>query len=378
MKRFTIALPGLDDADIAMFVAALDAMPEQEWSLVRGNQAYLVVIDIDTVWGHMDWLRAMANDQQQVAAYTGSEQARGSQLLLHKPLDPEELYAVLAAATGNRAGSDAAAPVPAPEEPVPSSLAEAAPPTPATPEDPADSGQAEPEAAEEVATAEPVSIDEPISVDEPAPAGEPAAATKPVAESEPELSGTLGECLLAGKLMQPLTMQHADGTTLRLDPERGGYTGPATLKPLVPLLEMPIGQSRPLDADAIDHMRQAPAMPLTRLLWFAALSATPGELAPSLNPQARYHLSRWPQIEREFPRHFRIATAMMKQPGTLGDIASAANAPVSDVVDFVNAYSVAGYVSNDDAPTDATDTAAGAGMFSRLRRPFGRGGQKAP
>lgn len=353
MSRFTIALSGLSDTDAAMFEAALDALPDRQWELVDGSEAHLLVVDIDTVWGHMDWLRATANGQQ-VAAYTKDGNVRHCDVVLTKPLrtrDLGKLLEDLADGKSHPKAPAAAKPAPAPAK---------AAPTPA-----------------------PVAAKAPAPVAPPAPAAttaqvQPAPAPAPEPAPEPLPPMTLGASLLSDKLTFACSMQGPDGTLLQLDPERGGYTGPSTLKPLKALLGMSMDQATRLQPDAVEHMREAPALPLTRLLWFAALSATPGTLAPNLDPQGRYHLARWPQIEREFPRHFRIATAMMKGPGTLGDIASLANAPVGDVADFINAYSVAGYVVNDslsdtveEAPADGNN-----GMFSRLRRPFGRNGQQ--
>ena len=335
MSRFTIALSGLDESDAAVFTAALDAVPGDIWKLVDQAPCRLLVVDIDTVWGHMDWLRATANGQQ-VITYTRNAQVRGCDLVLHKPLRVDELAALLQALA--EADGEHVAPT---TETVPEPAVEATP-------------EREPA---------------------PTPEPEPVAPAAPAADPEPPpASMTLGECLLADRIAEPVATKSDDNLELALDPERGGYTGPSTLKPLKPLLDTPMSQIAPLAPDAVERMREAPAQPLTRLLWFAALSSTPGELSASLDPQARYRLARWPQIEREFPRHFRIATAMMKDAGTLGDIASAANAPVGDVADFINAYSVAGYVTSENDRNDGDDSRNG--MFSRLRNPFSRGTQE--
>jgi len=114
--------------------------------------------------------------------------------------------------------------------------------------------------------------------------------------------------------------------------------------------------------------------PYSRLLWLAHALGSNGQLAPGLPGNGRYKLSKWPQIEREFPKHFRIATVMLKQPATLGEVAEQSGATLNDVIDFTNAYHAAGYIEIEGAPaaTPAAqrDTGRGA-ILSRLRNPFG-------
>ena len=85
------------------------------------------------------------------------------------------------------------------------------------------------------------------------------------------------------------------------------------------------------------------AQPLARLQWYGGLLAGKGKLLPGFDPTAQYQLRKWPQTEREFPKHFRIATAMMKGPATLDEIATASGVPLEDVVDFVNANLATGF-----------------------------------
>jgi len=114
--------------------------------------------------------------------------------------------------------------------------------------------------------------------------------------------------------------------------------------------------------------------PYARLLWLAHALGSNGQLAHGLPGNGRYKLSRWPQIEREFPKHFRIATVMMKQPATLGEVAEQSGATLADVIDFTNAYHATGYIEVEGAPGAAAptqrDTGRGA-ILSRLRNPFG-------
>src|SRR3546814_15531102 len=78
--------------------------------------------------------------------------------------------------------------------------------------------------------------------------------------------------------------------------------------------------------------------------WSSDVSSSDlGELLPGYDPDGSYKLNKWPQTEREYPRHFRIATAMMKGPATLAEIAGASGMPVADVADFVNASLATGF-----------------------------------
>ncbi|HEX7340024.1 MAG TPA: hypothetical protein VF271_08845 [Rhodanobacteraceae bacterium] len=353
MSRFTIALSGLAEADATAFAQALAAGANPAWRLTEETPAWLLVVDIDTVWGHMDWLRATANGQL-VVALTKDEQVRGCDLVLHRPINATELSTLLqgiehSAGTGpaaEPASSTDAIPTPAPVAAPTVDAPQAVPVVESTPSQPLP----------------------------PTPDPVPVAAPLPSApEAEPDL--TIGQALLHDRITQLLIVKSADGNELTLDPERGGYTGPAKLKDLKPLLDKKLSAAQRPDVNTIARLRQSSAQPLTRLLWFAALTATPGKLSASLDENARYRLTRWPQIEREFPRHFRIATAMMKGASSLGDIASAANAPIADVADFINAYSVAGYVAGE--ATEAPESTNGGGMFSRLRRSRSNGDSHA-
>ena len=68
---------------------------------------------------------------------------------------------------------------------------------------------------------------------------------------------------------------------------------------------------------------------------------------PGMDGSAKFKLSKWPQIEREFPKHFRIATAMMKGFAPLTEVADASGATLGEVVDFVNAYAAIGFVQQE-------------------------------
>jgi len=77
-------------------------------------------------------------------------------------------------------------------------------------------------------------------------------------------------------------------------------------------------------------------------------------------------LTRWPQVEREFPKHFRIATSMMRGTGTIEEIAAQSTAGAADVVDFVNAYHALGYIEC-EASLPVTAPNDRSGLLQRVR-----------
>ncbi|MCA1715021.1 MAG: hypothetical protein LC715_07950, partial [Gammaproteobacteria bacterium] len=108
--------------------------------------------------------------------------------------------------------------------------------------------------------------------------------------------------------------------------------------------------------------------PLSRLQWYGGLLAGRGALLPGYDPGGRYQLTQWPQSEREFPKQFRIATAMMKGPSTLDEVAAASGVALNDVIDFVNANIVTGYAEFvPEPPPEPQEPPKPASLFGRLR-----------
>ena len=95
---------------------------------------------------------------------------------------------------------------------------------------------------------------------------------------------------------------------------------------------------------------------------------------PQLDPGGTYRLKHWIELDRDVRQHQRVARAMM-QPARLNEIATAAGVPMADVFDVVNAYHAIGLVEWEAraslrAPVKAERE--GGGLFSRLKRPFGK------
>ena len=362
----TLGLTGMDPATEAALQAAFqqaNADLGSRFSLAPEADADYVVVDMDSMYGPMSWLR-LHGAGKTVIGLTSAPRTQAD-FRLGRPFDATSLDTLLheiADKAGVETGAPAApavTPPAAPEAVVPAkAVAPAAPPaafTPApAPQDPLPEEVAHIDLASS-ALVEPASIPEPVAAP-PAPAREPG----------------FSDWLQPQALQQRLRYRRAAGPSLLIDPISRQYYGPATLKPLAGYFEGPAPLA---DFNAIDEAtwtREAAiageAQPLSRLQWYGGLLAGKGELLPGNDPAGRYHLNKWPQTEREFPKHFRIATAMMKGPATLDEIAAASGVPKSDIADFVNANLLTGFAEAvPELPPEPTEPAKSTGLFGRLR-----------
>jgi hypothetical protein len=202
----------------------------------------------------------------------------------------------------------------------------------------------------------------------PSPVPAPVPASVPTRSAEP---ATLAEWLASGRL-RGRTRFERSGTSVLVDADQRVYFGPAALKPLAALFEADgVAQSdfEAVGADvwAAQSAALGASQPLARLVWYGALLAGGGAIAPGYDPASRFKLTKWPQTEREFPKHFRIATAMMKGPATVAEIAQAANVPEGDVADFVNASLATGFAEPYREPEPEPEAPKSGGLFGRLR-----------
>jgi hypothetical protein len=367
LNRLRIALSELESGDAEVFRTSLQRLDERlphHWEWAELARADLVIVDMDSLFGHMAWLKAHGAGKQ-VITFARAGAVNGSDLVLAKPLDDKAFATVLEQAAARIDSSEGArrkhAPVHAAQ-----SAAQA---------------QTHPVSAEfPVVPAQPVSVmDLAAAGGAPATDGTPATPvetvetveTVDVAEPEPE-PRNVAEMLCRQKIDEPARVK---GTDLVIDPGRDAYySAEAALKPLRSGLEKEPGALQRLDARALSEAQHHKAHPLARLRWFAGLVATPGALAHGLGADEKYRLARWPQTEREFPRHFRIATAMMKQAATPAEIAQASGVPVAEVIDYINASRAAGWlaIERDEAVTAEPEAAPRGNVLSRFRKPFGK------
>ncbi len=368
----TIGLTGMDPATEAALKSALMAANERlnsHWRLVPEAEAEHIVVDMDSMYGPMSWLRLHAAGKK-VVGLTSAPRSQ-TDFRLGRPFD-EDAAAALLSEIAAKEGIDLslsteapAAPAPAPvEEPVPApAKVEASAPAPVAEPAPEPTPTPAPTAVEVAAPAV-------IAPAEPTPALAPS--PQPVQPPAPPRERTLVDWLSPGQLPLRVRYRRASGPTLLIDTASGQYHGPATLKPLTVCFEGAVQRSDFEDIAPAEWDREAasagPVQSLSRLLWLGGLLAGQGKLLPGLDPDGRYQLSKWPQTEREYPRHFRIATAMMKGPATLPEIAAASGVPVEDVADFVNANLATGFAEFVPEPQPEPDEPPKpSGLFGRLR-----------
>jgi len=99
-----------------------------------------------------------------------------------------------------------------------------------------------------------------------------------------------------------------------------------------------------------------------RLLWLCGLVVGKGNLLPGYAANKKFVLTKWPQIEREFPKHFRLATVMMKGPAFVKDIAEQAGVGEAEAIDFVNAGIVTGHIVIEGTTTATGDVPKATGL----------------
>lgn len=351
----TLGLTGMDPATEAALKAAFteaNARLGNRWTLLPDSEAGHVVVDMDSMYGPMSWLRLHAAGRQ-VIGLTSAPRSQ-TDFRLGRPFDIDQVAALLAE-VAQSAGVELQATAAAPSSAAPAAPAAVAP---AAAPPPADAAATSLESAPQIA---------PVT----APA---APADTPAADDADAATGrSLADWLRPGVLSGRVRYRHDDAPAVFIDAAADSWHGPTALKSLVPCFEGVVDRDDLVPVDDATWQRETaaagPAQPLTRLRWLGGLLAGKGELLPGLDPQGRFQLNKWPQTEREYPRHFRIATQMMRGPATVAEIAEASGVPAADVADFVNANLATGFAEPVVEVPDAADEAprARGGLLGRLR-----------
>lgn len=312
-RTHTFCLVGADEPLRARIAGLLDEQSQRlqgRWRTAERAVADLLLVDTESVHGHMDWLRERSSGRL-VAACASQPEAYGGELCLPKPVLAADLVALLDRAGALLSAGPPQAEAPSPDEAAPVPIVQAPAPPPASLLD---------------------------LLEGPAAVG---SRTRLTAEGRPAL------------LLDPAARRwYADGNLKSL----AGWCSPPVAADAV----------RPVSDDDFDAaVANLAAQPYSRLIWLAHLLRGGGRLDSRLDPAARYKLAAWPPSEREFPKHFRIATAMLREAATLEEIAGHSSATPADVADFVNAYHAIGYVEV-SAPPAAE--ASQRGLFARMRK----------
>lgn len=363
----TLGTTGMDsrtEAEIQSAFKAANADIGHRWTMVDGDDADYVVIDMDSLYGPMSWLRLHAAGRK-VIGLTSIERNQ-TDYRLPRPVNASDLAVLLSEIAGD-APEAIAAPEPPPvlSTPAPAPT-DHLPPAHATVVDEVDAAPvATPAMAGlvEDAPAEPLQP-EPESSSEPEP--QPA----PIAQVPADRA--LSAWLQADNLDRRVRLQRGDGPVLLLDPRANTWHGSLALKPLAGCFEGTLQREDFTSPPDAEWEREAAtlgaAQPLARLRWLGGLLGGHGALLPGMDPSGQYRLNKWPQTEREYPKHFRIATAMMKGPSTLAEVAEASGVGQDEVADFVNANLATGYAELVPPPQEPTEPAPKpGGLFGRMR-----------
>ncbi len=286
-----LSFSGFDRADEATARALFESLRVADWSLSDEANADAVLIDLDSMYGQMAWMKGL--DAEKVSIGLTRALRADTMYRIDAPLSADALRSVLLAIAGGAAVAQSA-PAPPP--------ADALPPSPTR-------------TTREVA-----------------------AVAIPVSESQ-----------LAARIARatgPFAVRFGDLPRLVIDPISQQFAPGKSLKALIDYgqAELPAESIEPLAA-AAEALRQAgDPQPLSRLTWLLALGGGGGRLRDHA-PGTRFQLGKWPQAEREFPKHFRIATVMLKAPATVAEIAVASGASETEVADYVNAALAVGHAS---------------------------------
>ena len=347
MTNQSICFAGLsreEEAEVVTRFKQANAQVGNRWLVTPETEASVLVIDMDSMYGQMSLMKAIGSGKILVAL-TASGRAE-TDYVLQRPVTTEALVALFEQiSSGVPAEAVAPAPVaaaaPTPD-PVPEPVA--APPAPVSAV----------EAPAPVATSPRVTSEQP-------------AFTPTARQPDPRLADYLRPGILTG----PVRLQSPGAPDLVLDPASQTYLSGSALKPLLPYCSSVIRENdlvpvAPADLPAL-ATQLGGSQPWARLVWLCALAGGNGALAPGYGPNEKYKLLKWPQTEREFPKHFRVATVMMKGPANLSEIAEQSGVPLAEVIDFVNACLVLG-VAEPETAVPVTADAGKGGLLGRFRR----------
>lgn len=330
----TLGMTGMDrktEAEVQAAFKIANSETGNQWILVDGDNADFVLIDMDSLYGPMSWLRLHSMGRK-VIGLTSVDRQQTDYRLPH-PVNATNLTVLL---------SEIAA------DPQPRAKAEDTPSAPAAPA-PLKPAPAEIPPPVQAVAPEPV----PAHVPEP----------EPIAPAPPT-SRTLLHWLEGRRITKRVRLQRTGQPVLLIDPQAATWHGSSSLKPLAVCFDGELTDADFSLPDTAAWNAEAAslgaAQPLSRLLWL-------GGLVSNLPVDGKYVLKKWPQTEREYPKHFRIATVMMKGPAGVAEIAEASGVSAEEVEAFINANLVTGYAEPVSGSPSPSSSQKQAGLFGRMR-----------
>ncbi|MBP6626590.1 MAG: hypothetical protein KA187_04145 [Arenimonas sp.] len=353
MTTLSICFTGLsreeESAVVSCFKQA-NARLGNRWLATPESEAGVLVIDMDSMYGQMSLMKALGTGRVLVAL-TASGRAE-TDYVLQRPVTVDALVALLGQIDLDTPEPEAEA------EPAFHPPADAA--APAAPVQAAPAADPEPPSAPAVAP--------PMAV----PPESAGVSTPPEPAVALPAQSRLADLLRTATLAGAVKLQLPDAPELVLDPATQTYLGGAALKPLLPYCSRAFSAAdlQPVAASELPALaaRMGGSQPWSRLAWLCALTGGNGALAEGHGPNEKYRLLKWPQTEREFPKHFRIATVMMKGPAELMEISQASGASLAEVIDFVNASLATGAAEPETAAVVGVEPGKGGGLLGRFRR----------
>jgi hypothetical protein len=368
----TLCFTGMDRAEEAKLKLMFSDVNEWlggTWHIVPEAQAQVLIVDLESIYGHMTWLKVHNSGKYVIAITTRDE--TDAEHVLRRPVTVESLVAALSAVNNkpSPANTKATASADDPAARAPREDVQA----PRT-QDAQEQPTVVPQVAQEQSP--------PVQQQAPPPAPPPVEPVQPVATSRTTAQmrarePVLWDYLLPGGLPGPSRLEIDGAPPLIIDPRTDTYIGGQALKPYLPYCELgtlPANLWQPLSgADLNTSLAGAnTAQPLARLRWLYSLVQGAGELAPGYDPTDKFRLTKWPKTEREYPRHLRIATTMMQAPGTPAEIAAKSDVALADVNDFINASLDSGFAEPVSARPSTPDSGPKpGGLFGRFRNPRG-------
>jgi hypothetical protein len=339
MNANTVCFSGFSREDEAQVMSAFDqanTLLPLRWAATNEKEAELIVIDMDTVYGHMTWLKAN-NDGKMTAAVTTHDRAETNHLL-PRPVTSQSLVQLLGQLSNQTPSVVPIVRTTGQHAAITSEMLTA------RASDPQASRMAPEIPSPRVTGTQAAVVAEAAFAGTRLSTGTQAAMPK-LAPKALKLIDFLKPNILGG----PVKIQLTDSPLLVIDLASQSYLGGNSLKPYMSYCTATLSES---DFTAIDHQeldqlskQLGGSQPILRLSWLAALLGGNGQLLPAYNPNSLFKLNKWPQTEREFPKHFRIATVMMRGPAKLTEISELSGSSLSDVTDFVNANLLSGHAS---------------------------------